>query len=91
MVGGDFFTGVPTILAPATVHRMEHDSDLLTVTAFAREAGAHPHTVSNYERRGDLKATRASNGIRLFRRSDIPKLRQLIAEGIARRPRKAKP
>ena len=74
------------------VCRMEHDTDpLLTITAFAREAEAHPNSAEKYLRLGELHPVRASDGTRLFRRSEVPRLRALVAAGRVRAGRKAKP
>ncbi len=64
-----------------------NDEALLTITALARQAGAHPSSAENYVKSGQLTPVRASNGIRLFGPDDIPKLRKLVAEGRARRGR----
>jgi DNA-binding transcriptional MerR regulator len=70
---------------------MEHDTDpLLTITAFAREAGAHVNSADKYEKLGELHPVRASDGTRLFRRAEVPKLRALVAAGRARAGRKGK-
>jgi len=63
------------------------DEPLLTITALARQAGAHPSSAENYVKSGQLTPVRASNGIRLFRPSDVARLRKLVADGVARRGR----
>lgn len=70
---------------------MEHDTDpLLTITAFAREAEAHPNSADKYEKLGELKSVRASDGTRLFRRAEVAKLKALVAAGRARAGRKVR-
>lgn len=68
---------------------MEHEiQPLLTITAFARAADAHPNNADKYEKLGELKSVRASDGTRLFRPDDVPTLRALVAAGRARRGRR---
>lgn len=68
---------------------MEHEPQpLLTITALARQAGAHVNSAENYVRAGELRPVRASNGVRLFSTDDVPKLRALVAAGRARRGRR---
>jgi DNA-binding transcriptional MerR regulator len=54
-------------------------SEFLTTSATARELGRSEHTVREYDRTGVLPAVRASNGNRLFARSDIDALKRCWA------------
>jgi hypothetical protein len=72
------------------VSHMERDpDDLLTITVFAAAAGAHANSADKYQRLGELKCVRASNGVRLFSRSEVPKLRALVEAGRAKRKAKS--
>ena len=52
------------------------DNEFLTTSPTAREFEVSPQTVIEWERKGILSAIKTANGLRLFRRSDIEKLKQ---------------
>jgi len=58
----------------------ESNNDFLTTAPAARELDVSPQTVIQWERKGILPATKTANGIRLFRRQDIERLKVTRAE-----------
>lgn len=61
----------------------------LTSSAVARRANCHQNTVKNYTRRGLLNPLVLTDGTRVYEEADLPRLRELVAEGRARRRRGA--
>jgi excisionase family DNA binding protein len=53
----------------------KQDSSLMTVSEAARELEVSEQTIRNLEGRGELPASRVGNGMRLFLREDVEKLR----------------
>lgn len=59
--------------------------NLLTTSAVARLLELSSESVRAYERAGKLPATRTENGMRLFRRADVERLRRQREMQAARR------
>jgi hypothetical protein len=56
-----------------------------TTTTLAAFAGCLPETVRLYGKLGLLDSLTLPSGVQLFRRSDAPKVRQIMTERLARR------
>jgi DNA-binding transcriptional MerR regulator len=61
-----------------------------TMAYACRAAGVCAWTVRQYEREGLIQPERASNGTRLFRATDIDRIREIRTSRKAGRPPKAK-
>jgi len=60
------------------------DSDILLTTETAHVLGVAATTVYDLERRGVLRASRTSRGVRLFRRDEVERLAATRREAAAR-------
>jgi predicted site-specific integrase-resolvase len=54
----------------------ETDNDFLTTSPAARELEVSPQTVIQWHRQGKLKAIMTTNGVRLFLRSEIDRVKR---------------
>ncbi len=54
----------------------KHDNEFLMTTETARELKVAPQTVIQWERSGKLPAVKTTNGRRLFRRSDVERVKR---------------
>ncbi len=52
---------------------------LFTISQAAQEAECHRNTVSNYEGKGLITSSRDINGFRRYTKSDVLKLKALLA------------
>jgi DNA-binding transcriptional MerR regulator len=57
----------------------------------ARDSGTTVPTISTYARMGLLDFVVASNGVKLFRAGQAPRVRQILAERMASRGRAPQP
>jgi excisionase family DNA binding protein len=63
------------------IEELKHaDNQFLTTAPAARELNVSAQTVIVWERRGVLPAIKTANGIRLFRRADVERLKRERAE-----------
>ena len=52
--------------------------DIMLTAEVARFLGKSSETIRGYERRGKLRATRTTGGVRLFRREDVLQLATVL-------------
>lgn len=79
---------------PAMPKKRDDDEELLTVTGVSAYLGVSIKTVRRWWEDGKLPGMRTQNGYRLFRTSDVAKLKPLVdaqREKMRRGPKQARP